>query len=471
MILEQKQALSQKLVLTQVMRQSLQCLQFSALELNEFAQELALSNPLLEVQASTYFDTLPISELTPPTERGGVEFHESDPVFPRSGHPDDVPLEPLPSNLPVLSDYLTAQLGQMRLVDSRLFSLCTYLIGCLDRRGYLDCPLEELATESGVCVRELEQALYAIQMLDPPGVGARNLSECLVLQLSQGNSFNRLTLAIVQHGLDALAKRNYSALARMLGVSLREAKAAAQEVLSLNPIPAHGFPEGGDIAYLVPDAVLRVENKTLRIELNTRVLPSVSIQEDYISLVGRSDDAEAKRYVHEKLAEANTFIKSIHARNDTLYQLLSYLAQVQYGFFCGGELRPVTMLQAADALGLSVSTVSRTVRSKYIQFNGRTFPLREFFSTALSPGTEQAVSSYAVRQRIRHLIQNEDAGAPLSDELICRKLVSDGISISRRAVAAHRSALKLPSASRRKKSEAALYPPHSSESRKKRTRI
>lgn len=437
MKLEQNIAQVQRLALTQSMRQSLDCLQMSALELNEYVQELALSNPLLEVQPPTYYEVeLPAEAPTAWDEprRAAEPWEKPDDCFTREK---------------TFREYLYDQIGQTKLVDSEMLPLCLYLIDCLDERGYLDCPLEELAAETGCSVFSLEQALYAVQMLDPPGVGARSLSECLVLQLVQGADFNRLTLSIAQNGLELLGSRNYAGLAAQLGVSVGEAKRAGKAVLALNPIPARGFSSGRQIAYAVPDVVFRAEHGTVAIELNEHILPRISINEDYTQMLRGAAEPEVAQYLKEKLSEAQTLVKGIHTRCDTFLRLTRELADAEQDYFCrGGALRPITMQQLAEKMHISVSTVSRAVQNKYIEFQGNTIPVRSLFTTALR--SDEELSSHSVKQRLRALIQAEAPDAPLSDEALCRALAASGLKVSRRVVSKYRISMGLPSSVLRK---------------------
>lgn len=412
MQLEQKQTLSQKLVLTQTMRQSLDCLQLSAPELTEYVQEVALSNPLLDVQSPTYYETELPSEAAP-AEREPLEVRETDSWrgVTSSGMEDVQDFTAFLTREKTFRDHLTEQIGQMKLVDDELLRLCRFLIDCLDERGYLDCPLEELSREFDIPLFSLEQALFAVQMLDPPGVGARNLSECLTLQLAQNRSLDPLALKIARNGLEMLGKRNFSGLAVLLGVSVNEAKAAASKVLALNPIPSRSFAGSEQIAYVAPDAEFSVQQGQLVIELNERILPRLSVNAEYAALMNTSDDPEVQRYVKEKLSEAQALIKGVHTRCDTLIQMLTLIGREQHGFFCGGEaLLPVTMQQLSEKMGVSTSTVSRAAQNKYIQFQGRIIPVRSFFTTAIRP--DAAVSSHAVKQRLQSLIRAEDPAAP-----------------------------------------------------------
>lgn len=449
MQLNQKQTLSHKLVLAQTLRQSLQYLQCSAVELNELVQEAALSNPLLEVVPAEFYDAVSVDELISPAEQE-ISFREFSYSGTHSPGNAEFSLDLLNGNGQSFADYLNEQLGQMRLVDDEMRKLCQYLIGCLDRRGYLDCPIHELSEEMDCTAAELEQALYVIQMLEPTGVGARDLSECLVLQLAQSGYFNRLTLAIAQDGLDELAHRDFSALSRKLGAPLSAVRKAADQVLSLNPIPSRGFSSGEQTAYLLPDALVKNEDGKLTLTLNERILPKLSIHADYALLAESSEDEATKQYAKEMLSAANTLVRNVSLRGDTLLRLLNYLLQEQAAFFRGGELGTLTMQKAAEALGVNVSTISRAVQNKYLQFEGRIYPLRDFFSTAIRTEGKGAISVQTLRRRIAYLIDCEDKRAPLSDEDLQRILEKDGISISRRAVAGHRSALGIPFASRRK---------------------
>lgn len=427
MQLEQRQTLSQKLVLTQTMRQSLDCLQLSAPELAEYVQEVALSNPLLDVQSPTYYETALPSEASA-SERGTPDVRETDSWrgVTSSGMEDVQDFTAFLTREKTFRDHLTEQIGQMKLVDDELLRLCRFLIDCLDERGYLDCPLEELSREFDIPLFSLEQALFAVQMLDP------------------------LALKIARDGLEMLGKRNFSGLAALLGVSVGEARAAAAKILALNPIPSRSFAGSEQIAYVAPDAEFSVQQGQLVIELNERILPRLSVNAEYAALMNTSDDPEVQRYVKEKLSEAQALIKGVHTRCDTLVQMLTLIGREQHGFFCGGEtLLPVTMQQLSEKMGVSTSTVSRAAQNKYIQFQGRIIPVRSFFTTAIRP--DAAVSSHAVKQRLQSLIRAEDPAAPLSDEALRLALSALGIEVSRRAVAKYRAEIGIPSSSQRKK--------------------
>ena len=432
----QKQEQVQKLSLTPAMRQSLECLQLSALDLLQYVQEAALENPMLEVElpslSSVSLDSQAAHETT-------ITEHETwDDCFARRKEPsaEQDALSTLSSgDEDSLRDHLLAQLGQTALIDEQLEP---------------DCPLEALADETGLSLFLLEQALFAIQMLDPPGVGARSLSECLILQLSQGEHFSALTLGLARDGLEQIAKKQYSELAKRFHTDRKTILAAVAVISQLNPIPAQGFGSRESSSFVVPDAFIYSQNDSVTIELNKRALPRISVDEHYRIMLDSADNAELRDYLRQKLRQANDMIQGIQGRGQTLRRLLRYIADYQHAFFCGGELRTMTIQSAAEALEINPSTVSRAVQDKYIQFGGKVIPLRELFSSSVTYGEDGALSSVAIKQRLRVMIQSEDPSHPMSDEELAAALANDHIEISRRTVAKYRSQLQIPPASARR---------------------
>lgn len=442
---------SQMLVLTQAMRQSMQCLQMSSSDLTILVQDASLSNPLLNVQLPTYYEAVSSDEWAQREAMHTVPVKAANDWADLPTPQENTSLEASFSKAPTFLDFLNEQIGQIRLLDRETLPLCRYLIGCLDHRGYLDCSLDELAEETSRSLFELEQALFAVQMLEPAGVGARSLSECLILQLARGKAFNRLTISIARDGLEPLSRRDYGALATMLHVSVKEAKRAADEILALNPIPSRGFPGSETPSFIVPDATFSTAHGHVSVDLNEAILPRLSINEEYLTLLKSTDDPSLAQYLHEKHAEATELLHSVHLRSNTLLRVLLLLSELQCGYFLGGELLPMTMRQVAEKLELSNSTVSRAVQNKYIAFNGQTIPLRSLFSAAVVPD-RNSISRQAVKQRILHLIRTESTASPLTDETLCAALEVQGITVSRRTVAKYRTELGIASASRRKKS-------------------
>lgn len=440
MELKQSVAQKQKLSLTPRMRQSLEYLQVSLIELDEMLREEALSNPLLIVRSPSF-------EGAPPVRRRESSALRSQAAWDRSGQEMD-PLDRYVRDA-TFQEHLEEQLGQFPGLDREMLWICRYLVGCLDERGYLDCALEELEEEIHIPYERLEQALFVIQMLDPPGVGARSLSECLTLQLAQGDHFDELTLHIIQSGLESLAKGDRRGLCKRFSAEPGAVAAACDTIRSLSPIPSRGFRGREQVPYVVPDALISRQGGKLTVELDHAAMPQVEIDLEYAGGLADPSDQEVQRYIQEHTAKARQLIGCVDGRYRTLLRLLHVVTVLQRDLFLGGDLRPMTMQQVAGEMGLNVSTVSRAVKDKWICFEGRCFPLRELFTAAV-PVSEEGISAQMVKRQIWELIREEDRGSPLSDEQIRAALEREGIQVSRRAVAKYRSQLQIPASSMRR---------------------
>lgn len=440
MELKQSVAQKQKLSLTSRMRQSLEYLQVSLIELDEMLREEALSNPLLIVRSPSF-------EGAPPVRRRESSALRSQAAWDRSGQEMD-PLDRYVRDA-TFQEHLEEQLGQFPGLDREMLWICRYLVGCLDERGYLDCALEELEEEIHIPYERLEQALFVIQMLDPPGVGARSLSECLTLQLAQGDHFDELTLHIIQSGLESLAKGDRRGLCKRFSAEPGAVAAACDTIRSLSPIPSRGFRGREQVPYVVPDALISRRGGKLTVELDHAAMPQVEIDLEYAGGLADPSDQEVQRYIQEHTAKARQLIGCVDGRYRTLLRLLHVVTALQRDLFLGGDLRPMTMQQVAGEMGLNVSTVSRAVKDKWICFEGRCFPLRELFTAAV-PVSEEGISAQMVKRQIWELIREEDRGSPLSDEQIRAALEREGIQVSRRAVAKYRSQLQIPASSMRR---------------------
>ena len=474
MQLEQKQTLSQKLVLTQTMRQSLDCLQLSAPELTEYVQEVALSNPLLDVQSPTYYETELPSEAAP-AEREPLEVRETDSWrgVTSSGMEDVQDFTAFLTREKTFRDHLTEQIGQMKLVDDELLRLCRFLIDCLDERGYLDCPLDELAQECGCPLFDLEQALFVIQTLDPPGIGARDLTECLLLQLAQTSHFSASTVHLIRYGLPLLAQRDYKGLSALLELPERDAKAAAEVIRSLNPIPSNGFASQTPQPYTVPEAVIHRDGGRLSVELYARRWRHLSCNQAYLSMIGSAAYHEAQDYLKQKKREAEELIAAVEGRDQLIQQIIEYIASTQRPHLLSGQpLQPMTMSDLAQALRVNVSTISRAIREKYILLDTKVVLLRSLFSARLETSSGMAVSAEYAKMQVKRIIDAEDKAAPLSDQAISEamqgmgvpdddqtngmqrmaveKLAEAGITLSRRTVASYRSQMGIPCTQKRK---------------------
>ena len=463
MEIRQSQKQTQQLMLTQAMRQSLHILQLPLLELREYVTEAAAENPLLEVDC-------PEGEVSLQPERE-ENFEADNPHNPedfflsaerwQAGGPkrrtdsadplDAGELADQAGREEKLSDVLNEQLLCLGL-PKETEEICRYLIDCLNGDGYLDFPLEELAREMGCTVFAAEQALYFLQSLQPAGVGARSLQECLILQLARGKNFNADTLTLVKEGLPLLAKHDMAGLEKLLKAPPSRVRAAAAAVAALEPLPARGYGAAGPTHYLLPDATVRRTREGLVAELNTALEPRARLDEENCRLLRESRDPASAAYLKSHLTAAGELIQGLENRKTTLQKILNCVLEGQKAYFLhSAPLAPLTMEQVADRLGVNVSTVSRAVQGKYLSFGGKVIPLRSLFSAALPGGAGSGLTPASVKLQLRTLVEAEDPEKPLSDEMLAQVLAQKGMEISRRTVAKYRQEMEIPSSAQRRR--------------------
>ena len=295
-----------------------------------------------------------------------------------------------------------------------------------------------------------QQALETLQSLDPAGVGARSLSECLLLQLARQDAPSPLDMEIVRRFLPDLGKKHYSLIARELHTTPEEVRAAEKRISALDPCPGRSFQPAEPTLYVRPDLFIAELDGKLQVILNDYYLPRVSISQYYVRLLKESDEPETRAYLQQKMQQAKWLLNSLERRGSTLRQCAEAILETQRAFFAGQttELVPMTMVTLAERLHLHPSTVSRATREKYLQCRQGTYPLRYFFSRALG---EQGPSQQTVKLRLLELIRQEDHSRPLSDQKLAELLAEQGIRIARRTVAKYRTELRLGSAAARKR--------------------
>lgn len=468
------QKLQQKLVMTPQLRQAIKILQLPRGELDALIHEEMDENPVLVVDSGEDVGTPP--EETPPPEqepspasptedidwRAYLESYNEDiPALPPTGDDDDDEdrhnlIENQPNRTESLAEHLSWQLrfSDLSAEEERIASL---IIGNLNVDGYLQDSVEDIAAAAGAGVEVVERVLKLIQECDPPGVGARDLRECLLLQLrDQGfgdpnNEDPILSLAakIVQDHLPALEGRRFERLAKDLGVSVEDVTRAVKLIASLDPKPARNFGEG-DIRYVTPDVYVDKVGDEYVVTLNDEGLPRLRVSASYRQLLAQG--GEAKEYVQEKIRAAAWLIKSIHQRQRTLLLVAQSLVKFQKDFLTYGvsHMRPLVLRDVADDIGIHESTVSRAIANKYIATPRGIYALKQFFTTGLKGRHGQEVAAESVKERIREMINNEDPTRPLSDEEIARALSNDNVTIARRTVAKYRESMNiLPSAKRK----------------------
>ncbi|KFC75563.1 RNA polymerase sigma-54 factor [Bosea sp. LC85] len=357
-----------------------------------------------------------------------------------------------------LRDHLSAQLD-LAMTDPAERLIGSHLIDAVDDSGYLGEPVPEIAERLGVTADKVEGVLAVIQGFDPSGVGARDVRECLSIQLQERDRFDPAMQALVAN-LHLVAKRDFSALKRICGVDDEDIADMVAEIRRLDPKPGRGF--GGSAAEtVVPDVFIRsAPDGSWLVDLNPDTLPRVLINQTYHARVSRAarNDVD-KAFIAECLQTANWLTRSLEQRARTILKVASEIVRQQDGFFAHGveHLRPLNLKTVADAIGMHESTVSRVTSNKYLICSRGVFEMKYFFSAAIAAtGYGEAHSAEAVRFRIKQMIDDEAPSEVLSDDAIVARLKQGGIDIARRTVAKYRESLRIPSSMERRREKVAM---------------
>lgn len=365
---------------------------------------------------------------------------------------------------PPLLDQLYHQLGEIGDLEPEERAIAEYIIGNIDERGYVGCSLAEIAEYLAIEIAAVEKVLRVIQSFDPPGVGARDLRECLMIQLSQrADPLSKLALQVIRDHLDDLTRRRLRHIIRALDISNEKLKEVLQVIERLQPHP--GLSAGSDydklltldteVAYITPDLIIEKVGEEWVVALADGSMPSLQINTEYQHLLSNShgnSKNEVKDYVSRNLNDARWLISAIHQRRTTMLKVANYLLQAQLPFFEEGpaHLRPMVLQDVADAVGMHVSTISRVSNGKYVQTPHGVFELKYFFDNKLSTDEGEDVSVRSVKEKISQLVADENKVRPLSDQQIVEELGKGGLKIARRTVAKYRDQLKIPSQRYRK---------------------
>lgn len=432
--------------------QGLKLLQMSSWELEQYLRELSQENPLVDLEPET-----------PSVEEKDellhylqwLEDNDYQNIYYQQVNEDE--LDPL-SQVgtaggleETLFRFLSQQLYSRDLED-KMSETVRYLASCLDERGYLTTPLRELSQRDHIPLTRLEQALDILQGLEPAGVGAENLSQCLELQLLRIREEGP-ALAIVKHHLEMLARHQYSAIAVQIGISTEQVKEAAAIIRELDTRPGAIFEQAEQIPYILPDIFVEEQGGHYTAQIRKPGRQYVQINEYYKNLLLRSKDPQVTEYLKDKLQQAESVQQAVFQRESTLLRCAQAIVDTQAGFFrCGPQaLCSLTMADLSKKLDLHESTVSRAVRGKYIQCVQGTYPLRYFFSRGVTAERGGAqIGGTAVRLRLKQLIDQEDHQNPLSDQKLAALLTQANCPISRRTVAKYREEMNIPNMSGRK---------------------
>ncbi len=463
--------LVQKLILTPSLQQAIKLLPMSTIELADLLNQEVVENPLLEEAPSEEIQTAdataqtdkPEAEPEPPAK--GDTWDESDYEYFFGEYLDDgyrphlpteikelPPIENTLSSGSSLADHLMWQLS-IQMDDGLVREICTAIIGNLDDDGYLVASVDEIAQMGQWSVVDVERALALVQTFDPIGVAARDLQECLLLQLRHLGLDNTPTERIVADHLRLLQNHQVPEIARRLGLTIDEIKPHVEIIKQLDPKPGSRY-NPTPSQYVIPDVyVVKVEDQYVAM-LNEEGLPQLRISPVYRRLLDAGGDAsaETRAYVKEKFRSALWLIKSVDQRQKTIHKVATSIIKFQEEFLDHGieHLRPLVLRDVANDIGMHESTVSRVVNNKYMHTPQGVFEMKYFFHSGISSSYGESVSSVTIKQRIRKIIESEDGRKPLSDSKIVSILQGEGLILARRTIAKYREELKIPTSNQRK---------------------
>ncbi len=469
---------SQRVVMTPLLQQAIQLLQLSTLELQEVVQKELLENPLLEeLPESPESQEAPDSREAPvepdprvsqasaeapptdttqrqtddlPFDLTAVMFddHEERSLVAQEDR-DDLPFENIVRSVSSLTDHLDEQL-RFTTSDDLIRKIGTEIIGNLDEDGYLRADVSEIAERCHCGVEDVEKALAHVQGFDPPGVAARSVQECLLIQLKTDPNPDPVSVEIVSDHFEDLTRRRYPDIARAMKLPLDRIMESVEEIMGLEPKPGRRF-GGNDSRYIVPDVVVHKMGGDYVVTLNEDGIPRLRVNSLYRSLLRNSGD-DARQYVEQKLRSAMWLIKSVDQRQRTLRKVSQSIVKFQKEFLDKGlpYLRPLSLRDVGEDIGMHESTISRVTTNKYVETPQGLFELKFFFHSGIASGDGAMVSSVSVKKMIQDLLANEDPSKPLSDQEVAQILKGRGLTIARRTVAKYREELGiLPSHQRR----------------------
>ena len=451
---KQTQTLSQRMI------QSAEILQMTSQELNTYINELALENPVIDI-------------VEPPTaeeQRESIEqqewlnsFNEENYyLYQRQNNDDDYDFKSSwninTDDGETLQDYLWSQLITENFTDQET-EIIKFMLECLDNKGYLEESIETIASYFGTDTELVEDLLSDLQALDPSGVCARTLEECLKLQLERRDMLTPVLESIIDNCLEMVAKNQIPAIARKLRLSPTETAGYCQIIKSLNPKPGVSFSSRDQLRYIIPDVTIVKFKDHFDILLNESMYPTIELNSYYRQMNQNPESSELKEYLGNKIRQAEWVKQCVTQRGKTLMQVSRAILEHQEEFFTFGpaHLNPLRLADIAQELDIHESTVSRAVSKKYLQCSWGVYPMNYFFSRSVavqeSSGNEngaQSVTAADIKRVLREIIEEENKKKPYSDRLLGEKLAERGISISRRTVAKYREEEGIADASGRK---------------------
>lgn len=451
---------SQKLVMTPELIQAIKILQFNIQELDSYVQDQVLTNPVLETEQEdepkekdSDNDAPDWQEyLRSSLERG--DDGEWDRQW-REIRDDDEGdyYERYVDNDLTLPEHLLFQF-QFAVKDEQQRKIGRYIIESLDENGYMTSSVEEIAEVMQAAPEDVRQALEIIQGLDPAGVGAANLSECLLIQLKNLGLLTKQFREVVTNHLEALAQNRLGAIAKAIGITPEEVQQMGDVIRTLEPKPGRQFATGEETKYIIPDVIVEKTEEGYSVTVNGTSTPHLKVSPYYRNLLHQSgSDDQLSAYLSERVNAAMWLIRSIDQRKQTIRNVAEAIVRHQKEFFDKGSkyLKTLTLRDIAEDVGIHESTVSRSINGKYLQCSHGIFELRHFFSAGVRDGMGEGVSSNSIKEFIKEIVESEDPRKPYSDQAMVGMLAEKGFEISRRTVAKYRDELNILSSSKRKR--------------------
>ncbi|ENF8939806.1 RNA polymerase factor sigma-54 [Escherichia coli] len=466
--------LSQQLAMTPQLQQAIRLLQLSTLELQQELQQALESNPLLEqIDTHEEIDTRETQDSETLDTADALEQKEMPEELPldaswdtiyTAGTPSGTSGDYIDDELPVyqgettqtLQDYLMWQVELTPFSDTDR-AIATSIVDAVDDTGYLSVPLEDILESMGdeeIDIDEVEAVLKRIQRFDPVGVAAKDLRDCLLIQLSQ---FDKTTpwleeaRLIISDHLDLLANHDFRTLMRVTRLKEDVLKEAVNLIQSLDPRPGQSI-QTGEPEYVIPDVLVRKHNGHWTVELNSDSIPRLQINQHYASMCNNARNDGDSQFIRSNLQDAKWLIKSLESRNDTLLRVSRCIVEQQQAFFEQGEeyMKPMVLADIAQAVEMHESTISRVTTQKYLHSPRGIFELKYFFSSHVNTEGGGEASSTAIRALVKKLIAAENPAKPLSDSKLTSLLSEQGIMVARRTVAKYRESLSIPPSNQRK---------------------
>jgi len=472
---------SQKLVMTPELIQAIQILQFNTQELDVYVQEQLLSNPVLEQDKQhdshesdttheTHEDDVHDSTVSidMPEEKSGMSEEDWLKYLRERGYDDisyrqgeyskwkddkDYTFEQYTSSEVTLLEHLLFQL-QFAEIRKSCKNMGRYIIESLDENGYMTLSNEEISKKFDAPVEKVTEVIDVIHTFDPPGVGAKDLRECLLIQLEHINRKDSVTANIVSNHIEDIASNRLGVIAKEMGISVQEVQEVSDLIKSLEPKPGRQFASQGTIRYIIPDVVIEKLDDEYIVTVSESSTPRLMVSSYYEKLLSESEsDATLSKYLSGRLNSAVWLIKSIELRKQTISNVVKAVVKYQKDFFDKGTkyLKTLTLKQIAEEVGIHESTVSRAINGKYIQTPRGVFEIKHFFTSGVTSSSGEGISSKSIKAFIKEIIDSEEPKAPLSDQDIVAVLEKKGINVSRRTVAKYRDEMNILSSSKRKR--------------------